>query len=145
MGGCATESASTSHMPKATAHVVTCSDDGTKFPQTLHASAGLTRLKRSRGRIRRKNRSRDRDDVSDVLAVDADEPHRQLADTPCLEPTTCPASCLSPSPRTALRRGAAHRYFSMVCTSVALGTAPIMVSIFLPPLKIMTVGMERIP
>lgn len=39
----------------------------------------------------------------------------------------------------------AARTFSTVCTSVLLGTAPMIVSIFLPPLKIMTVGMERMP
>lgn len=38
-----------------------------------------------------------------------------------------------------------YRYFSMVCTSVALGTAPMTVSIFWPPLKIITVGMLRMP
>lgn len=33
----------------------------------------------------------------------------------------------------------------MLCTSVDLGTAPITVSIFWPPLKIMMVGMLRMP
>jgi hypothetical protein len=37
------------------------------------------------------------------------------------------------------------RYFSMVCTNVDLGTAPITASIFCPFLKIMTVGILRIP
>jgi hypothetical protein len=36
-------------------------------------------------------------------------------------------------------------YFSMVCTRAFLGTAPMTESIFLPPLKIMTVGMLRMP
>lgn len=38
-----------------------------------------------------------------------------------------------------------HRNLSMLCTSVDLGTAPITVSIFCPPLKIMMVGMLRMP
>ncbi len=36
-------------------------------------------------------------------------------------------------------------YFSSVCTSVDLGTAPMTVSIFTPSLKNMTVGMLRMP
>ena len=39
----------------------------------------------------------------------------------------------------------AYKYFSMVDVNVAFGTAPMTVSIFLPFLKIITVGMLRIP
>ena len=38
-----------------------------------------------------------------------------------------------------------HRYFSMVPVRVDFGTAPISVSSFCPPLKIITVGMLRMP
>ena len=38
-----------------------------------------------------------------------------------------------------------YKYFSMVPVRVDFGTAPMTVSSFWPPLKIMTVGMERMP
>ncbi len=38
-----------------------------------------------------------------------------------------------------------YKYFSMVCTMEAFGTAPMMASIFWPFLKIMTVGMLLMP
>ena len=44
-----------------------------------------------------------------------------------------------------VRESLAHRYFSMVPVNVDLGTAPITVSSFWPSLKIITVGMERMP
>jgi len=44
-----------------------------------------------------------------------------------------------------LRTTTHYKYFSIVPVNVLFGTAPITVSIFFPSLKIITVGIDRIP